>query len=249
MAFPVSITDRTHRRTWLILIFLKCLLFLSGIGIARAQNIQLHYDMGRNRGYLTSTIEEFVPDKHGSTFFFTDVDYNSVPEIQGVTMAYLEIARAFRFREFPLAFHTEYNGGMGALSAGNAIHVYPIESAFLNGLEYSLDAGDLSRGFTLQLLHKFIRGKHTFSFQITGVWYIHFFGGKLSFTGFADFWREDLFFEGGTTKFCFSAEPQLWYHLTPRFALGGETEADVNFGGQKGFHCYPTVGIRYSLER
>jgi hypothetical protein len=72
---------------------------------------------------------------------------------------------------------------------------------------------------------------------------------KLSFTGYADFWREDLYFqtENITTKFCFSAEPQLWFNFNDHFAIGSEAEVDVNFGGLKGFHIYPTIGAKFTF--
>ena len=111
-------------------------------------------------------------------------------------------------------------------------------------MEIAWDAPDFSRGASIQILHKFIQGKHNLSFQLTGVWYIHFARNKLSFTGFADFWREDLVFGNETTKYCVNMEPQLWYNFTKWFALGGEAEIDHNFGGQKGFHCYPTLGAK-----
>ena len=38
-----------------------------------AQNIQIHYDIGREA--VTSTVEMFRPDGGGSTFFFIDFDY------------------------------------------------------------------------------------------------------------------------------------------------------------------------------
>ena len=45
----------------------------------KAQNVQLHYDMGRN--CATSTVEMFRADGAGSTFFFVDLDYN--PKVSG----------------------------------------------------------------------------------------------------------------------------------------------------------------------
>ena len=51
-----------------------------------AQNIQLHYDFGRNAA--TTTVEMFRPDGGGSTFFFVDMDYS--PKVVG---AYWEISR------------------------------------------------------------------------------------------------------------------------------------------------------------
>jgi hypothetical protein len=221
-------------------------LFLTVL-IVDAQNLQLHYDLGKNRKYLTSTVEMFKPDKHGNTYFFIDMDYNSVEDKKGVTMAYWEISRALKFWKAPVAFHTEYNGGFGQWKNNSGEGAFQIENAFLNGVEYSCDSKDFSRGFTLQVLHKYIQGKHNFSFQLTGVWYLNLAGDKLSFTGFADFWREDLYFENNTTKFCFSAEPQCWYNFNTHFALGSEVETDINFGGQKGFHLYPTIGAKYTF--
>ena len=47
-----------------------------------AQNIQLHYDLGHSlydglsgRPNVTTTVEMIKPDKWGSTFMFTDIDY------------------------------------------------------------------------------------------------------------------------------------------------------------------------------
>ena len=63
-----------------------------------AQNVQLHYDLGRSlyndlseRQSVTTTIELFKPDRWGSTYFFTDLDYES----DGVMGAYWEISREF----------------------------------------------------------------------------------------------------------------------------------------------------------
>src|SRR5665648_1111147 len=63
------------------IIFMKKILILFVLFIAasalKAQNVQLHYDIGKDRKYLTSTVEMFKPDKWGSTFFFIDMDYGS----------------------------------------------------------------------------------------------------------------------------------------------------------------------------
>ena len=230
------------KRLFVVFVFLFPLSLFS-------QNIQLHYDLGKGRNYLTSTVEMFRPDNLGSTFFFIDMDYN-VGDVEGISLAYWEIARAFNLGNSPVAFHAEYNGGLGQWKAGNESGAYTIESAWLTGLEFSRNASDYSRGFTLQALYKYIRGKHDFSFQLTGVWYVNFAGEKLSFTGYADFWREDFNFgsQGNPdiTKFVIQAEPQLWYNLSSVFALGGEVEIDYNFLF-KGFHLYPTLGAKVTF--
>jgi hypothetical protein len=221
-----------------------------------AQNIQTHYDMGKDRGYLTTTVEMFRPDKTGNTFFFIDFDYG-VGDVEGVSLAYFEIARCFKLGKSPFSWHGEYNGGFGQWKAGDLGGAYQINDAWLTGVDYSWNAADFSKGYSLKALYKNIRGKHDASFQLTGVWYLNFANSKMSFTGFADFWREDNVFKIGettsgdpifeTTKFVFLAEPQLWYNFNKNFAAGGEVEIASNFAGHKGFKVCPTVALKYTF--
>lgn len=221
-----------------------------------AQNIQTHYDMGKDRGYLTTTVEMFRPDKTGNTFFFIDFDYG-VGDVEGVSLAYFEIARCFKLGKSPFSWHGEYNGGFGQWKAAEFGGAYQINDAWLTGVDYSWNAADFSKGYSLKALYKNIRGKHDASFQLTGVWYVNFANSKMSFTGFADFWREDNVFKIGettsgdpifeTTKFVFLAEPQLWYNFNKNFAAGGEVEVASNFALHKGLKACPTVALKYTF--
>ena len=218
------------------------LFILGGILVSlKAQNLQLHYDMGKDRGYMTSTLEMFKPDKWGSTFFFVDFDYN-VGDVQGVSLGYMEIARGIKFWECPFEIHAEYNGGFGQYAPGGA---YQINDAWLFGGNYTWNNADFTRVFTLQSMYKYIRDKHDASFQITGVWAVHMANRKFTFSGFADFWREDNSFGGEKTEFVFLSEPQLWYNATSNLSLGGEVELASNFGGIKGFKACPTVAAKW----
>ena len=236
----------------LVLILFVCLLTLGTF----AQNVQTHYDLGKGREYLTTTVEMFRPDKFGSTFFFIDMNYGDAG-VKGVSLAYWEIARAFTFGKCPIALHVEYNGGFGQFPATPFNGAYQINDAYLGGLEYSLNAKDFSRGLTIQTLFKSIRGKNEASFQLTGVWYMNLLKNKVTFSGFADFWKEDNAFIIGettagnlilkTTDFVFLAEPQLWYNCCKKFAVGGEVELSNNFGGHEGFMVNPTVAMKYTF--
>lgn len=213
------------------------------------QNIQLHYDLGKDRDYLTSTIEAFQPDKYGNTFFFIDMDYNA-GDIEGVSLAYFELARVFKLSKMPVGLHVEYNGGLGQFVSDNAISGFSINDAWLTGIDYSLNAEDFSKGLTVKILYKNIRNKHDISYQLTSVWYLHCSSQKFSFTGFMDFWREDgdFDFDGkAETEFVFLSEPQLWYNINKRFAVGSEIELSNNFGNSKGFEINPTIGIKWNL--
>jgi len=238
---------------------LALILFVSLLALSSyAQNLQTHYDLGKDRKFLTTTVEMFRPDKFGSTFFFIDMNYG-VAGIEGVSLAYWEIARALKFGKCPVALHLEYNGGFGQFPATPFNGAYQINDAYLGGIEYSLNAKDFSRGITLQAMYKNIRGKNQNSFQVTAVWYANFFNNKLTFDGFADFWKEDNVFQIGvdpngdrileTTKFVFLSEPQLWYNCCKNFAVGSEIELGYNFTGNptKGFHVNPTAALKYTF--
>ncbi len=227
------------------------LLLVFAVTGAFAQNVQLHYDFGKDRQYPTTTVEMFRPDKWGSTFFFVDMDYNA-NNVKGVSLAYWEIARAINLGKTPLAFHAEYNGGFGQFPGDLFNGAYTINGAWLGGVDYVWNKSDFSRGFTFQVLYKYIRDKHDAAFQLTGVWYMHFLNKKMTFSGFADFWREDNAFLNDNesldeTKFMFLSEPQLWYNFTPNISLGTEIELSSNFGGVKGFAVNPTLAAKWTF--
>ncbi len=216
---------------------------LVAISYLKGQNLQLHYDLGKDRRYLTTTIEMFKPDKWGSTFFFVDFDYN-VGDVKGVSLSYMEIARGIKFWDNPFEFHIEYNGGFGQYAPGGS---YQINDAWLLGGNYTWNNSDYSRIFTLQGMYKYIREKHSASFQITGVWKVHMANRKITFSGFADFWKEGNTFGNKKSDFVFLSEPQLWYNATDKFSIGGEIEIGSNFAGVEGIKVCPTIGAKWNF--
>ncbi len=209
------------------------------------QNVQLHYDMGDGRGYFTSTVEMFKPDKYGSTFFFIDMDYSADDRDveNGISSAYWEIARAFKWNENQKFMpRVEYNGGVFKLNGDDTPFV-PIENCWLIGVERTWASADFSKILTLQANYKYIKDKEDASFQLTAVWTIQMADGKLTFTGFADFWKEEMFWG---TDFRFLTEPQLWYNASKNLSLGGEVEFSNNFLGNE-FHVMPTIGAKYTF--
>ena len=215
---------------------------------ASAQNVQLHYDFGRNAA--TTTVEMFRPDAGGSTFFFVDMDYS--PKVSG---AYWEIAREFNFWQDSkvnwLSVHLEYNGGLNTVAGS-------FNNAILGGLTYSGHSKDWSKTWSITASYKVIPGtialngeKQPHNFQITGVWNLDFFDHWLSFNGFADFWREARPWQG--TKFIFITEPQLWVNLNKiegwekiNLSVGTEIEMSCNFV-QKGFKVMPTAALKWTF--
>lgn len=64
----------------IIISFAVLLTMCSHIAMAQTPltdtNLQLFYDFGNGRQFVTSTFEMFHPDSWGNTFFFVDIDYN-----------------------------------------------------------------------------------------------------------------------------------------------------------------------------
>lgn len=235
-------------------------LCLSGVMTAKAQvNAQLFYDFGTDRKFATLTLEMFKGDNWGSTYFFVDHDFSYDKHVEGPNLApggtYTEIARALNFWEetrlAPWSLHVEYNGGI--------TRSYPINNAWLFGVEYFMHSEDFRNTLTLELMYKNIKeGDSDVPMQITAVW-----GCKdlfnltgVTFSGFADFWwethnvdyREDGMCD--TKDVVFITEPQLWYNIgrhvgVDNLNVGTEIELSANFGSTGGFKCRPCLGVKW----
>ena len=223
--------------------------------VAKAQtNLQIFYDLAKDRGHFTTTLEGFYNDNWGNTFFFIDYDFNDKDTKDrkiGVSGSYMEIARCLNFWQgtalAPLSLHVEYNGGVGFGS-----------SNFLFGLDYFLHSKDFRNTFNFKVLYKTFNGiaSSDLPMQFTFVWGMQdLFGLKgLRFSGFADIWGENVinFMEKAdkTGKFVFLSEPQLWYNIgqhfgVNNFSIGGEVEFSYNFAGYDGFHVRPCIGTKW----
>ena len=220
---------------------------------ALAQNIQLHYDFGRNiytgeeagRSKVTITLEQFKADKWGSWFYFVDVDLSS----HFTESAYTEISREFNLgKQSPFAAHVEFNGGLS--------RSFSFQQAALAGLAYNGHTADFSKTWSVQLLYKqyFKSYDDTHSYasaQLTGVWGLNFFNKKLTFSGFIDFWRGEKANNHGCLVIL--SEPQLWYNFTEHFSVGTEWEFSNNFvyntdpESSKTFFLNPTVAVKWNF--
>jgi hypothetical protein len=222
------------------------LLFLVFSMSIMSQNLQVLYDFGKDRNYVTTTLEMFKPDKWGSTFYFVDFYYDFGPE-KHPSGAYMEIARSLQFLKGPLSAHLEYNGGLGSYPEGANQFAYPINNAWLVGVDYNMNNADFSKTLTIQTLFKHIVGKQE-SAQFTAVWELHYLKRKISFTGFADFWLENNSnSDGSVTSTVFITQPQLWYNFTEHFSAGTEVELANNFAATAGFIVRPRLAVKWNF--
>ena len=223
---------------------------------ANAQNIQLHYDFGRNiysneeadRQKVTATLEQFKADDWGSWYYFFDVDLTS----KTTRSIYTEISREINLgKNLPLAAHVEYDGGLWhAPAIGNGSY----QQAGLAGIAYNGHNADYSKTWSVQALYKqFFKsyeGTHSYaSFQLTGVWGLNFLDNKMTFSGFIDFWRGEKANNHGCLVIL--SEPQLWYNVNKHFSVGTEVEFSnnfiVNYYNDKTFFVNPTLGVKWNL--
>jgi len=170
------------------------------------------------------------------------------------SLSYMELARCFSMgKTSPFSVQVEYNGGLFAMEGA----AFPIQHAFLAGLDYGWHNHNFDRFLNFKVLYKNIVGKHPLSFQLTGVWDLSFYNKRISVCGFADFWREDnLNFTDAagnnlttplTTRYVFISEPQFWYNITQHLSAGSEIEIAANFSSVYGWKICPTLGIKWNF--
>ena len=217
----------------------------------QAQNIQLHYDFGRNfysdqesnRQKVTMTIEQFKADQWGSWFYFVDVDFSR----HFVEGAYTEVSREINIKkESPFAVHVEYDGGL--------TRTYAFQQAALLGAAYNGHSADFSKTWSVQLLYKqYFSNKDIHSYasaQLTGVWGLNFLNNKMRFSGFIDFWCGEKA-DNGHGMVVMLTEPQLWYNFNEHLSVGTEIEISNNFISNfydgKTLFVNPTIGVKWNL--
>ena len=232
-------------------IFLMALMAVAALSV-NAQNIQLHYDFGRNiypdqeagRQKVTITLEQFKADKWGSWYYFVDLDLSR----KFFKSAYTEISREFSFGSgSPFAAHVEYDGGLSE-AAGS------FQQAALLGAAYNGHSADFSKTWSVQLLYKRYFKSYDYSraynsAQLTGVWGLNFAQNKCTFSGFIDFWRGEK--ANGHGQLVILTEPQFWYNFTPHFSVGSEIEISNNFiynlYDDKTFFINPTLAVKWNF--
>ena len=227
-----------------------------------AQNVQLHYDFGHlydnldSRPSVTTTVEYFKADKWGSTFLFTDLDYQR----DGVAGAYWEIAREFNVsKNKQWAAHVEYNGGLS--SDEETWQATRFQHAVLLGGAWNWANSDFSKTFSVQLLYKYnFKNRHYeahpySSVQLTEVWSTTFAKGLCTFSGYCDLWYDPAV----NGKWIVQSEPQFWFNLNTlkgwagiNLSLGSEVELSNNFvyndkGQNNKFYAIPTVGAKWTF--
>ena len=219
---------------------------------AKAQNLQLHFDPRSSihgtdafeRDFFTATFEMYKQDKLGSTFMFMDVNFSE--KNGNIGLAYLEIARDFKWEKSPVMAHIEFNGGiaLGANTSG-----FSIPNAYLVGPSYVTKIHDVGIGtYLVYKYNAFEKGSNDVQWTVT--WGVNVFNDKLTIKGFVDLWTENRnrgYGEGAKgKKMVLVTEPQFWYNVTKQFAVGSEVEISNNFIGNATY-VNPTLAAKWEF--
>ena len=225
----------------------------------KAQNLQVFYDFGEDRQYVTTTFEMYKADKWGDTFWFIDHYYNPfnsdassavlLKNMGPANGSYFEIERGINFWQDTnlkdLSAHVEYDG---LIVPGFNMGTWCF------GAKYFLHSADFSNMLTLYAMYEQFKssGSADVPVKFSAVWSMNdIFGVKgLVFKGFADFWGNNNTWGTETTTWSFLTEPQIWYNLGElvdnHLDIGGEIEISSNFAA-KGFKINPCAGIRWTF--
>jgi len=212
-----------------------------------AQNLQVHYDFGKGRDFITSTFEYGKFTEKSNTFMFLDMDYSRE---DGASLAYWEISHDFKFNSLTegIGLHLEYNDGLLFGNKETPALGFPIVRAYILGGSYPIKIGK----FTINTMigAKYFQGydQSSIDAQITIVWFHMFWKDRITFSGFADFWSQDLN-NNGVKYGVFLSEPQLWYNINKSISIGGEVELSKNFvpSDNGKFMARPTIAFKWNI--
>jgi len=213
----------------------------------KSQDLQLHYDFGEGRNFVTSTFEYGKFTEKSNTFMFLDMDYSRA---DGAGLAYWEISHDFKFNSITegIGLHVEYNDGLLFGDNQTPAMGWPINRAYLLGVSYPIKIGEFVLNTIISAKYFDGYSQSSIDGQLTFVWFHVFWKGRMTFAGFADFWSQDLN-NNGTKYGVFLSEPQLWYNINSSFSVGSEVELSKNFipsdGGK--FMARPTIAVKWNI--
>jgi hypothetical protein len=213
------------------------LVFITSQVFVHTQNLQLHYDFGKDRKYFTSTFELFKVDEYGATFSFIDFDHNDYGN-KTISLAYFEIARYFKISFLgDLQPTIQYNDGYSNFGR--------LGNVFLIGAMYPVDLGIFKINSELLYRKDYLSDGN--DIQATLSWYKPFLNDFLVFSGFLDLWTAKK--PETDRKIVLLTEPQIWLNIWKRLSVGSELEISSNFiPGEKDVLFNPTLAIKWNFE-
>jgi hypothetical protein len=220
---------------------------------AAAQTVQLGYDLrhsvdprNNDRDFVTASFEAFKSFDYGSLLMKLDADLSGRHGNLG--KVYAQLSHDFRLGRFPLQLHLEYSGGLGFV--GETETAYQIVNAYSAGAAWAFRLlGSWGSTFLAYRYHRFDRPSHDL---VSSFWWGKDLHRRLSVTAYVvlwtqnrnrgDAWTQEL--EG--KKLSGQGEPQIWFNVSERFAVGSEVRLYYHvFDYSNRLLIYPTIGGQY----
>lgn len=241
------------------------LLALWASPVLQAQNVQLHYDLGRltyptvqkERPSMTATVEQQSVDRFGDTFYFVDMSWRD----QGAVNANWKFMRNLRFWRNPLAVHVRYDGGLRfrdyAQTGEQMRPAFSFNDAYMFGGSYTYLSATRRTMLQLISLYKYIKGAaKPHNFELCGVWKFASPTGLFTATGFFSWWRQEDTRPGWDKTFKFMSQPQFWCNLNKikgvasdfNLSIGTEVRVSKNIDAPQ-WIVAPTLGLKWSFGK
>lgn len=251
MIFPLNPQRLSSGNKALKGIFSLLLVFATSFAALAQTDLRAEYNFVSNGQVASAVVENWSVDNWGDNYLSAGFGLKAQPV--SLSGAWLEYARNFNFwHQVPVlkdfSLQAEFNGRVN-MDNFNALF----------GLSYTLPLRkDILR---FSVLYKTFSGNasSTVPVQLTVLWRMYdLFGASgLVFRGTVKGWGENINYwwgdpkplAGGKQYFSVVAQPQLWYAVGQFFgagnlSVGGEVALSYNWLGCRGFHVYPSAGVK-----
>jgi hypothetical protein len=219
-----------------------------------AQNLQLHYDARHSldpkrnpRNFPTLYFEYFKSKDSGSFLIKTQADF--IGDRNNIGKFYMQVSHSFRFWKPKIFLQLEYSGGLGIAEPG--AYGYYINNAFSLGIAHPFQwKGAFLNAYACYTYSPFKKASHDVLYSF--YWFKGFFNYKLEFAGDFSIWTrnknrgDEYTMHLSGKRFYFFAEPQFWFNLDKKTALGTRINMYYHvYMDDNIFQAYPTLAIKY----
>lgn len=230
---------------------------------ALAQNVQLHYDMRHwvdlkrtTANFPTIYAEYFEEQDSGHGYikpgsFLFKMEADMMGEKGNIGKAYMQVAQTLRMWQPKIFLHLSYSGGLGLTERKQ--YSYYIVNTFQLGAAYNFKWKGAWLSTVLD--YKYVPySKPTQDFIYTLYWWKGFYNYRVEFAGDFSVWTENKNHGDDVTKaltgkrFFFFAEPQAWYNISKKFAVGTKVNMYYHVNTINNvLQAYPTLAVKYKM--
>jgi len=219
--------------------------------LTQAQNLQFHYDLRHTvapaqnpRNFTTVYFEYWKKQqdsghsvvKPGSFLFKTEADlYGSG---NNIGKFFLQVSQSLRLWKPKVYLALQYSGGAGITEPKQ--YSYYISNTFSAGIEYPFQWKGI--WLTSQLYLRYTAS--SVDPLLTLYWWKGFLNYRLEIAGDVSIWTQNA---GGSKRFYFFAEPQLWYKFLQQLSAGTKINLYYPADTEGPLQIAPTIAVRWRL--